>query len=193
MNIHNVDTDAFSSAQIQSKLWMVDKLEFVLNEHMPTDSLNGFRIWILAGWYGITNFLIRTRNKIPVSEVRSFDIDPSCEPIADLINNLWVWQAWQFKAQTGDINKLIYQPKPDVVINTAVEHMLENDWWDNIPKGTVVCLQASDMEHDDHSNTISHYRDLQEKYRMEEYLYEGTKRFQYDDHAFNRSMIIGIK
>ncbi len=191
--MHNIDTDAFSSAQIQSKLWMIHNLESALNEHIPTDSSNGFRIWILAGWYGITNLLLRTRNKIPVLEVRSFDIDPSCESIADTINNLWVWQAWQFKAQTGDINKLIYEPRPDVVINTAVEHMTSNEWWDNIPKGTVVCLQSSNMVHEDHTNKFDGYRDLQEAYRMEEYYYEGTKRFQYDDSTFNRSMIIGIK
>jgi hypothetical protein len=185
--------DAFSSAQLQSKLWMVEKLEFALNENIPTDSSNGFRIWILAGWYGLTNLLIRTRNKIPVLEVRSFDIDPECESIADSINNLWVWQAWQFKAHTGDINQLTYEPKPDVVINTAVEHMTSNEWWENIPKGTVVCLQSSDMPHSDHVNTFSNCRALQEKYAMEEWYYEGTKRFQYDDFAFNRSMVIGVK
>lgn len=189
----NLDKDAFSSAQMQSKLWLVQQLEFCLNELHPTDSDNGFRIWILAGWYGLTNLLIRTRNKIPVLEVRSFDIDPSCEEIADSINNLWVWQAWQFKARTGDINQLIYSPKPDVVINSAIEHMSDNTWWDNIPEGTIVCLQSSNMDHDDHVNVFSNTRDMLEKYRLQECYYEGVKRFQYDDSAFNRCMIIGVK
>jgi len=187
------DKDAFSSAQIQSKLWLVNQLEFSLNENLPTDSSNGYRIWILAGWYGVTNLLLRTRNKIPILEVRSFDIDPSCEAVADAINNLWVWQAWQFKAQTGDINKLIYAPKPDVVINSAVEHMTSDEWWNNIPDGTVVCLQASNMDHDDHTNMFSTAREMLEKYRLQDCYYEGMKRFQYNDFAFNRSMIIGVK
>jgi len=186
-----MDLQAFSSAQIQSKLWLVQRLEDVLIEHVSRES--GHRIWILAGWYGITNLLIRSRNKIPVQEIRSFDIDPSCEPIADSINNLWVWKAWEFKAHTRDINQLEYSPKPDVVINSAVEHMASNDWWERIPSNTVVCLQGSDMDHDDHTNKIHSSQELLEKYRLQECFYEGTKRFQYDDHGFYRYMIIGVK
>jgi hypothetical protein len=187
------NSDAFSSSQMQSKLWMVQHLEFCLNDSLPTDSANGYRVWILGGWYGLTNLLIRTRNNIPISEVRSFDIDPTCEPIADAINNLWVWQAWQFKAHTCDVNKLEYKPRPDVVINSAVEHMDSDEWWNNIPSKTIVCLQASNMDHDDHSNVFSNTRQMLEKYQLRECLYEGTKRFQYDDYAFNRYMIIGFK
>jgi hypothetical protein len=127
-----MDFNSFSAAQMQSKLWLVQRLEQVLLEDRPIE--DGYRIWILAGWHGVTNLLLRSRNKIPVLEVRSFDINPTCEQIADDINNLWVWRAWEFKAHTADINKLEYAPKPDVVINSSVEHMTSNDWWTNIPK-----------------------------------------------------------
>jgi len=36
--------DAFSSAQIQSKIWLVDRLERTLEEHRPIE--DGYRIWI---------------------------------------------------------------------------------------------------------------------------------------------------
>lgn len=183
--------DAFSSSQIQSKLWLVQSLERSLDEHRPTN--DGYRIWLLAGWYGITNFLIRSRNKIPIQEVRSFDIDPTCEPIADLINNLWVWKAWEFKAHTADINQLAYQPKPDVVVNSSVEHMVSDEWWNNIPKNTIVCLQSSNMDHDDHPNKFNSSKEMLERYRLQECFFEGIKRFEYEDYGFYRSMIIGIK
>lgn len=189
----SIDLDSFSSSQIQSKLWLVQKLEFVLNENCPTDSSNGHRIWILAGWYGITNLLIRSRNQLPVKEVRSFDIDPTCEKIADDINNLWVWRAWEFKAHTADINKLEYAPKPDIVINSSVEHMTSDEWWDRIPMGTYVCLQSSNMDHEDHVNKFDNAHEMLRKYPLSEPMYEGVKRFQYDDWGFYRSMIIGIK
>ncbi len=188
-----VDTDAFSVAQMQSKLWLVQTLERTVNEYVTADSMQGHRIWILAGWYGLTNLLIRTRNQIPVSEVRSFDIDPACEPVADAINNLWVWKAWEFKAHTADINKLEFKPTPDIVINSSIEHMSSNDWWNNIPKGTIVCLQASDMEDVDHVNCFSTAHDLFRAYPVEELLYEGIKRFEFNDKEFYRVMIIGIK
>ena len=137
--------------------------------------------------------IIRVRSKIRVKEIRSFDIDPNCEEIADRINNLWVWRAWEFKAHTVDINTLQYKPKPDIVINSSVEHMTSNDWWTNIPRGTLVALQASDMDHEDHFNKIKSSKELLEKYPLDECFMEGTKRFQYDDDGFYRSMIIGIK
>jgi hypothetical protein len=186
-----MDFDAFSTAQMQSKIWLVDRLERTLEEHRPIE--DGYRIWILAGWYALANLLIRLRNKISVLEVRSFDQDPTCEAIADSINNLWVYRAWEFKAQTLDINLLEYKPKPDVVINSSVEHMRSNEWFKNIPKGTIVCLQASDMPDEDHVNSISSSRNLIEQYPLEEVFYEGTKRFEFEDKAFNRVMIIGVK
>lgn len=184
--------DAFSSSQIQSKLWLAQALESVVDEHLPTER-EGYRIWILAGWYATTNLLLQTRAKIKILEVRSFDIDPSCEEIADKINNLWVWQAWKFKAHTADINELEYKPRPQIVINTSLEHMDSNEWFDRIPKNTLVCLQGSDMPHEDHNNTFNDIRDFIRKYPLEELYYDGVKRFQYDDYAFNRYMIIGIK
>jgi hypothetical protein len=186
-----VNTDAFSAAQMQSKLWLVERLEHALEEYEIKE--DGHRIWILAGWYAMTNLIIRTRNRIRVKEIRSFDIDPFCEHMADAINNLWVWTAWEFKAHTADINQLEYTPNPDVVINSSVEHMTSNAWWDNIPKGTVVCLQASDMEDEDHVNQFSTARNLFKAYPVEELIYEGIKRFEFDDKAFYRVMIIGIK
>jgi len=186
-----MDFDAFSTAQMQSKVWLVDRLERTLEEHRPIE--DGYRIWILAGWYALANLLIRIRNKIPVLEVRSFDQDPNCETIADSINNLWVYRACEFKAQTLDINLLEYKPRPDVIINSSVEHMRSNEWFENIPRGTIVCLQASDMPDEDHVNSISSSRNLIEQYPLEEVFYEGTKRFEFEDKAFNRVMIIGVK
>lgn len=186
-----MDFDAFSTAQMQSKLWLVERLERTLQEHRPIE--DGYRIWILAGWYAVANLLIRVRGKIPVLEVRSFDQDPACEAVADSINNLWVYRAWEFKAHTADINLLEYKPKPDVVINSSVEHMRSNLWFENIPKGTVVCLQASDMIDDDHVNPMSAIRELMDQYPLDEVLYDGIKRFEFEDKAFNRVMIIGIK
>jgi hypothetical protein len=186
-----MDFDAFSTAQMQSKLWLVDRLERTLEEHRPIE--DGYRIWILAGWYAVANLLIRVRGKLPVLEVRSFDQDPACEAVADSINNLWVYRAWEFKAHTVDINLLEYKPTPDVVINSSVEHMRSNLWFENIPKGTVVCLQASDMIDKDHVNAMSSIRDLMIKYPLDEVLYDGIKRFEFEDKAFNRVMIIGVK
>ena len=180
--------DSFSSSQIQSKIWLVEELE-----KCQLDAKKQ-RIWILAGWYGLTNFIIRTRGRIPILEVRSFDSDPECEPIADKINNLWEWQQWQFKAHTADVNELEYKwPFPDIVINTSVEHMESDRWWDLIPAGTLVALQACDLDHDEHTADFKNLQDLVDKYPMTFELFTGTKVFDYGSKRMSRFMLIGRK
>jgi hypothetical protein len=71
--------------------------------------------------------------------------------------------------------------------------MQSNEWFENIPTGTIVCLQGSDMIDDDHVNSMSSIKDLMNRYPMSEYLYDGIKRFEFEDKAFNRVMIIGVK
>lgn len=183
--------DAFSSSQYISKLWLVQTVERILPDYLERPE--GYKVWILAGWYGITNLILRTRNNLKISQVRSFDVDPSCQLIADSINETWVWQKWQFKAHTADINGLDYKDCPDLVINTSVEHMHSDQWFEKIPAGTMVALQASNMPHDDHTNVFSNTQEFMDRYALREYLFEGTKYFEYDDKSFYRFMIVGIK
>lgn len=189
--LNNFNGDAFSAGQMQSKLWLVQRLEDVLIDHLTADKS---RILILAGWYGLTNLLIRTRGAIPVDYVRSVDIDPSCKVIAEQINNLWHWRGGEFQAIVGDINEFDYTKDDfNIVINTSVEHLKSDEWYYNIPKGTLVCLQGSNMEDEDHVNKVDNARELLNKYPMSELIYEGIKLFDFDGFQFHRSMIIGIK
>jgi hypothetical protein len=185
----NVELDAFSASQTSSKIWLVRELEQLIDSNHP-----GYIIWLLAGWYGITNYLIRARGCIPILEVRSFDSDPECEPIADRINNLWEWQNWQFKAFTRDINDIDWATPPDIVINTSVEHLDRREWFWEIPRGTLIALQASDLEHDDHVAEYTSQEDLAREFPLEETMFVGTRKFRFDNGLeFSRFMIIGRK
>lgn len=188
----SINLDCYASSQTLSKQWLVERLEECLDG--MTTPPQGWRIWILGGWYGITNFIIRTRAVIDVEQVRSFDMDPNCEPIADKINKLWEWQEWQFKADTCDVNKLRYDNGvPHVVINTSVEHVEGDQWYKNIPDGTVVALQANDQIHNDHIWICSSPKDLLERFGVSECLYEGSVEFDYPTGKWSRHMIIAIK
>lgn len=189
----NIDLDAFASSQVQSKLWLVKTLERVLEHNEPIEPHLGYDIWILAGWYALINFMLQIRSNLKLNQVRSFDLDPSCERIADKINGLWVWKNWEFKAETCDINQLDYAHAPHVIINSSVEHMSMDLWWEKIPKGVIVCLQASDMDHDDHCNKFYSTQEMLERYQLSDLYYEGVKRFEYDEFSFHRYMIIGVK
>jgi hypothetical protein len=184
--ILNVNKDAFSSGQISSKLWLCEELEKLF------DQIDN--IWIYGGWVGMTAFLLKSRNNIKINKIKSWDIDPECEKIADLINENWVWQEWAFKAYTGDCNKI--QPEigsTDLIINTSTEHFTGDEWWQRIPKGMIVALQGNNMPHKDHYYHSENLDEFIQQYPVTELLYSGKKDFDYGSWGFSRFMIVGIK
>jgi hypothetical protein len=179
-----INKDAFSSGQIGSKIWLCEELETI-----------GWRsdlTYIYAGWYAITAFLLLSRGIFQVNQIQSFDIDPSCEPIADMINENWVWQEWKFKAFTLDCSGHV-RGSPDLIINTSTEHFDTKEWFDNIPKGTRVARQGNNMDHDDHVIHSDTLEDFKSHYPLTDIVFEGEKQFVYPDWQFTRFMLIGIK
>lgn len=178
--------DAFSSGQIDSKLWLCKELETLF------DKIDN--IWLYGGWYGTTAFLLRTRNNIEIGRIASYDIDPECETVADIINENWVSKEWKFKAFTQDCN--ILTPKigqPDLIINTSTEHFETMDWWNNIPKGMMVAIQGNNMLHDDHCVHTSSLNQFVRTYPLSRILYKGELYFEYSTWNFTRYMLIGVR
>jgi hypothetical protein len=176
--------DSFSSGQIGSKLWLCEELE-KLFDIIDT-------IWVYGGWYGVLPLLLKTRNNIHIGKIRSYDIDPSCEIIADKLNEYWVWQDWKFKAHTEDCNNL--QPfKVDLIVNTAIEHFESDQWWNNIPSGTTVALQSNNMPHSEHHSICNSLDEFIARYPVSQSLYQGQLKFKYPNWEFTRFMVIGLK
>lgn len=186
-----IDPDSFSSGQISSKIWLCEMIESCFGPSKEN-------IWILGGWHGVTALLVLSRGIIDVESIRSFDIDPQCEKIADSLLNNWVWQNWKFKAFTHDCNQLMYDDgkygrTPSLIINTSCEHFETSLWYDKIPTGTKVALQANDMNHDDHISEFKNIEDMKQKYKLSFLKYQGIKNFTYPTWSFNRFMLIGYK
>jgi hypothetical protein len=182
----NVDKDAFSSGQISSKIWLCEELEQLFDQ---IDT-----IWIYGGWYGLSAFLLQSRGNIQIGKIRSYDLDPECQAIADMVNENWVIQDWKFKAKTQDCNLLdLDWNGPDLVINTSTEHFESLDWWNSIPKGTTVALQGNNMPHDDHHIHTSSLDEFVSAFPLSTVQYTGQREFTYPDWKFTRFMLIGIK
>lgn len=187
--------DSFSSGQIGSKLWLAEQLYHVLKLNRVQTPLLGHRIEILAGWYAVTNLLLRTKDQIPIQHVRSWDMDPTCEAIAINVNRLWHWQG-EFSAVTHDVNNINWWAlghQPSIVINTSVEHIESRKWFEDIPENTFVVLQGNNMPHEDHVTSYENQDAFAAAWPMGKLLYTGTKNFAYPDWSFDRYMIMGIK
>lgn len=180
------DKDSFSNGQIDSKLWLCNELEKLF------DSID--KIWLYGGWYGITAFLLRSRNIIKIDKILSYDIDPTVESVADIINENWLIKQWQFKAFTADCNNL----KPnvnevDLIINTSTEHFNSLNWWYNIPPGMTVALQGNNMDHEDHFVNFKSLKNFTNTFNLSNTYYEGELQFSYPTWNFTRYMLIGKK
>jgi hypothetical protein len=178
-----IDNDTFSSGQIGSKIWLCEELE-------KTEWTSNFT-YIYGGWHGLAAFLLLSRGKFKVDRIRSIDIDPLAEPIADKINENWVQQSWKFKAFTNDCNN--FEPVyGDLIINTSTEHFTSKQWFNNIPNGNRVVLQGNNMPHDNYNIHLT-LDEFVKEYPLRTILFKGEKEFVYPDWSFKRYMIIGIK
>jgi len=178
------NTDSFSNGQIGSKLWLCEELEKL----KWTSTLTR----VYGGWYGVLGFLLLSRGIFQVDRIQSYDVDPECETIADMINNNWVFKEWKFKAYTENCD-LLDSSEADLIINTSTEHFDTMDWFDNIPDGTRVILQGNNMPHDDHVIHSESLDDFISHYPLSEIAYQGSLDFVYPDWQFTRFMVIGVK
>lgn len=186
-----INFEAWSSGQIESKLWLCREFERLNFDRPPV-------IWTLAGWYGVLGNLLLSRERMKILSIRSLDLDPEAVAIADKLNENWVWQGWRFKAFAADVNKISYKAgefgdEPDVVINTSTEHFSSDDWFKSIPRGKWVLLQSNDMKFSDHINTVASAEELAQRYPLSQVVFSGDLGFQYPTWAFRRFMLIGKK
>lgn len=196
----NIDLrDMFSKGQIQSKRWLVNELE-KLDQNLGIT-------FICGGWYGsLATFLLESDLKI--QNIRSFDIDPTCAPIADTFNRSWVIDGWKFKASTLDVLEMVNYPitytthrfdgsavelteTPNTVVNTSSEHIKDfKRWYNNIPSETLVVIQNNNFfEIPEHVNCVNNKEELSEQTPMSECLYLGELELP----KYKRFMKIGIK
>jgi len=177
------NANAFSHGQITSKLWLCQELEQLAWTSNYTQ--------VYGGWHGLVSFLLLSREKFQVNRIESFDMDPSCEAIANLINENWLKQG-KFNAYTEDCN-IPMLGIPDLVINTSTEHFSSLAWFDKIPKGTRVALQGNNMAHDDHVVHSNSLTDFANQFKLADVAYSGSRDFKYPTWSFTRYMIIGTR
>lgn len=184
------DPTAFMSGQVGSKVWLCEKLEPIVIDRFRRH----VTVWLLGGWYGMTNFLLQSRRVMPLAYCVSYDIDPEANRGARVLNESYQFQG-TFRTETADANTLSYEVDlpPDVVINTSTEHMESDDWFHRIPAGTICLFQSNNMPHDDHVRSHETPRELAEQFPLSETLYLGAKSFHYPTWAFQRFMHIGVK
>jgi hypothetical protein len=183
--------DAFWSGQLDSKKWLVSELNKIV--------LNTSNVYIFGGWIGVLANMILTNSSYNVSRVRSIDLDPWCEIVADNLNKIHEMDSWRFKARTANMADYEYEFSedgpiiPHIVVNTSCEHIdqsVYDQWYSKIPNGSLVAVQSND-----YFDCLEHIRcnidldDFSKMNRVNEPLFIGSM----ETEMYTRFMAIWIK
>jgi len=133
--------DAFWSGQLNSKEWLIANLHKNVNKFVSID--------IHGGWVGVLASML-FQSEICVKNIRSVDIDPTCEPIATMMNK-GEEIAGKFRAVTADMCEI--RSDADVVINTSCEHITQDQfdlWKTGMPHNSLLVLQSNNYDIPEH-------------------------------------------
>jgi hypothetical protein len=133
--------DAFWSGQLKSKEWLITNLRKHVNKFVTVD--------IHGGWVGVLASML-FQSDVPVLNIRSIDIDPTCEPIAVNMNKIEE-MVGKFRAVTADMCAI--RSDADVVINTSCEHITQEQydlWLSGMPYNTLLVLQSNNYNISEH-------------------------------------------
>lgn len=142
--------DAFWSGQLKSKEWLITNLRKNVSKVVSID--------IHGGWVGVLASMI-FQSDIYTTNIRSIDLDPSCEPIATMMNKKEEI-AGRFRAVTADMCAI--RSDADVIINTSCEHITQEQydlWLSGMPHNSLLVLQSNNYNIPEH---IRIAKDLEE-------------------------------
>lgn len=170
--------DAFWRGQMRSKEWLID----CLDDHVQF----GSSVDIHGGWVGVLASMLFQSN-IPITKIRSIDIDPSCESVATMMNKKEEIEG-RFVAVTSDMCAI--HSDADIVINTSCEHITQeqyDSWLKGIPVDSLVVLQSNNYQIEEHVRTASSLDEFKQQCQIKNILWAGELELP----MYKRWMIIG--
>ena len=147
-------------------------------------------MYVLGSWYGN---LAMIQHRFQKPQVQQFlNIETNSEFLAtnkkldhdmDIHNVDYVY---------ADANDLSYDDvdADTVIVNTGLTDMPGRDWFDNIPRGTTVVLQARNADPNIQYQSTD---DIIDRFRLSQVLYTGSMDLQDPETNYTRFMVIGVK
>jgi hypothetical protein len=169
--------DAFWSGQLKSKEWLITNLRKNVNTFVSID--------IHGGWVGTLASML-FQSDIYIKNIRSVDIDPSCEAIATMMNKKEE-MVGRFRAVTADMCAI--RSDADVVINTSCEHITQDQydlWLSGMPHSALIVVQSNNYNIPEHIRTASSLEEFKEQSNLT-VLWAGELELP----LYTRYMIIG--
>ncbi len=165
-----------------SKVWLLSELEKIQQDFST--------IYVLGSWYGNLALYLTLENRIQANEIilveKNKEFLSSSKQILNRVG------ADNVEYMLADANDLDYRQlgNSGCVINTSLTDMPGRAWYLNIPKGTLVVMQARD---NDPGQQFHRTQDIVDKFPLQQVLYHGRMRLRDPETEYTRYMVIGRK
>ena len=136
--------DAFWRGQMSSKEWLIENIKPFVKDPVSID--------IHGGWVGVLASMM-FQSGMSIKNIRSIDIDPTCESIATMMNKGEEMQG-KFRAVTGDMCNI--RSDAAVIVNTSCEHITQDQydlWLSGMPRNSLLVLQSNNYHINEHVRT----------------------------------------
>jgi hypothetical protein len=173
---------SFTHDLTKSKVWLMSELAKVQQDFST--------IYVLGSWFGNLALYMTLDPMIRAKKIINVDVNPE-----------WMAQSQRMLDHVGadnvehmlrDANRLDYRQlgSNGAVINTGLTDIDGRAWFDRIPSGTVVVMQARDQNS---GNQFSSADDILEKFPLSQVSYSGSLQLQDPETPYRRFMVIGTK
>jgi hypothetical protein len=172
--------ESFWKGQLRSKEWLIKELGVFVGKPVCID--------IFGGWNGVLASML-FQAPYPIKSIRSIDIDPKCEEIANTMNKIELMKG-VFHAVTADMCNL--RSDADIAINTSCEHITQDQyeqWLTCLPQNSLLVLQSNNYKIYEHIRISEGLDDFVEQSQLSKVLYCD----KLDLPLYDRYMIIGYK
>ena len=173
---------SFTRDLTTSKVWLMQELARI-NPAIST-------VYILGSWFGNLALYMTLDPMLQVKKIINVETDQSMlDQSKRMLDHVG---ARNVDYMLKDANTLDYRQlgTDGVVINTSLTDMDGTEWFQNIPDGTVVVMQARDRV--DRKPFYS-TDDILQKFPLDQVLYQGSLKLKDPETAYNRFMVIGRK
>lgn len=173
---------SFTSDLTRGKVWLLKELARIAPK---VDT-----VYILGSWFGNLALYMHLQPTVKFDRIINVEIDS--ERLNQGQRMLDHVGADRVESMLKDANELDYQQlgPNGVVVNTSLTTMSNDQWFERIPAGTNVVLQARDQ---DPGEPYRNTQDIIDRFPMNQVYYTGTLDLQDPETEYQRFMVIGQK
>lgn len=173
---------SYTQDLIASKLWLLTELARIAPQ-VGT-------MYVLGSWFGNLAVINQLDPTIRYQQLINVETDPKFLRASQRMHDRLGIDNNEYMLK--DANALDYRQLGNngVVINTSLTDMPGDGWFNNIPQGTLVVLQARD---NDPGQQYHSTKDIADRFPLTKVLYQGQITLQDPETKYHRYMVIGIK